>query len=451
MFFTISNITLSGVRRDKQIARENLAQGYNLDQVIAERNLPVHLLGSVSVSIIDRKVKMGLNLTFEEAFVGMCYVIASTNKIFLERFGKVLGQAYGVEILSHDRAIAIGAAFLNLMALKESIFGLTSEEIAGLVAAGLMDTVFSLYIPEVLETCGMGGDKGFGVNGSRTKSVNVSTLSSFVLAAAGCVVAKHGSYANSTVVGSTDSLELFGASTTPSSIGKIEDMLRGNKFSYIDAHLCKTLHDLSHLIMMETINHVIGPMTPPFSKGTALKKIMGVNEKVSPREVAKAYAQLDKLGIQKNAGVIVVAGLSKVVSGLPEDLSDRQLRDLVILDEVSPFSTFISVSVGENYVGDYIITPADFGIEITPEEIQVIGNSEIIHQSNVLAIKGEHKSLADYLAMNAALGLYLSKYEITSSGLDRDALKECFVICRETITNGKAYENLCAFVKDSNV
>ncbi|MFA6297143.1 MAG: hypothetical protein WC629_01125, partial [Candidatus Paceibacterota bacterium] len=306
-----SNIQLTGIRHEKQIIREHIAkESYSLSKQISSRNLPIHLLETMNVGQIDRKVKNGGSITFEEAFVGMCYVIAATNKHFLNTYQHSLGKAYGIKRFSHDRAIAVGTAFLNLMAVKESFFGLTADEISGMVSAGLMDTVMSLKHERILETCGMGGDKGFGEEGSRIKSINVSTLSAIVLASLGCVVAKHGSYANTTVVGSTDSLELFGANTNPLSENSLIQIWNSTNFCYLDAHLSKTLHDLSHLIMMETVNHVVGPMTPPFDSQTQVVKIMGVNEKVSPRSVALAYANLHQRSIQSNKGVFIIAGLN---------------------------------------------------------------------------------------------------------------------------------------------
>lgn len=456
-FFKISNIALKGNRADKQTARELLAGEYNLERSIASRALPMHLVGEISVSALDRKVKHGGSLSFEEAFVAMLYIIAATNSVFLKTYSSQLAKAYGMSEIGHDHAIAIGSAFLNLMALKEAYVGLTSEEIAGLVAAGLLDTVFSLDAPNgksVLETAGMGGDRGFGSLSERKKSINVSTMSGLVLAAAGHIVAKHGSYANSTVVGSTDSLELFGADTTPRSIEHIKSMMC-NGFVYLDAHLAKTLHDLSHLLMMETINHVVGPMTPPLAASVRLLKLMGVNEKVSPRAVAQAYAKLHQQGTQHNAGAIIIAGLSQESLGMSvHDLSDQALRRLTILDELSPFASLVSMTVGSTYLGDDVITPADFGISINPEHVYVAGDRAAIHAANISAISGKNPDLVRYLAMNAALGMYLEQeserhLQANSAIINREKLVVCYVRCIEIIRGGGAHDSLMRFVSAS--
>jgi anthranilate phosphoribosyltransferase len=72
---------------------------------------------------------------------------------------------------------------------------------------GFRDAMLELCIPvkfdaPVMDVCGTGGD---GKN-----TFNISTLSSFVVAAAGQPVAKHGNYGVSSVSGSSNVLEYFG-------------------------------------------------------------------------------------------------------------------------------------------------------------------------------------------------------------------------------------------------
>ncbi|MFA5030039.1 MAG: hypothetical protein WC495_00410 [Patescibacteria group bacterium] len=223
------------------------------------------LISSVACLRLAEGVLLNLLLTFFEAFCGMCYVLAATNARFYEAVHDAFSQAYKSPF-SHEKAIACGTAFVQLMAAKESLRHLTPDEVAGIAAASMMDTVIQLKREHVIETCGMGGDLGFVHNGIVKKTINVSTLSALVLAALGYPVAKHGSYGNTSAVGSTEAIELLGAKTSFTSLSEVETAWQNSGFIFLDAHWCKTIHDLSHLLMMETINHVAGPMSPPFSE-----------------------------------------------------------------------------------------------------------------------------------------------------------------------------------------
>lgn len=91
-------------------------------------------------------------------------------------------------------------SFLNHLTEK----GETDDELLG-----MLDKMqeFALHIiPKnqgtVIDVCGTGGDK--------LQTFNVSTTSSFVIAAAGGIVAKHGNRSSSGLVGSADIFEYFG-------------------------------------------------------------------------------------------------------------------------------------------------------------------------------------------------------------------------------------------------
>ena len=90
--------------------------------------------------------------------------------------------------------------FCQLLAEK----GETDEELLG-----MLDKMqeFSLKVEPknqgtVIDMCGTGGDK--------LQTFNVSTTASFVVAAAGGIVAKHGNRSSSGVSGSADIFEYFG-------------------------------------------------------------------------------------------------------------------------------------------------------------------------------------------------------------------------------------------------
>lgn len=447
----VSRIILSGYKLLKQKAREGLAVNYDVLSRTLDNKELLCLLESTTVGMLDRKVKHGENLSFEEAFCGMCSVLAATNTHFYEAYRSIFDKAYGADFTG-EKALAIASAFLNLMATKESLGCLTAEEVAGMVTAGMMDTVISLDVPRVVETCGMGGDKGFHClhSGITKKTINVSTLSALVLSAVGIPSAKHGSYGNTSRVGSTEAIELFGAETSMTSEAQVMGIWREANFCFFDAHWCKTIHDLSHLLMMETINHVIGPMTPPFSPKTEVNKIMGVNEKIHPKTVAEAYAILHQKGKQNVGGVIIVCGLDEEARGI-DPLNFAAVKEHAIMDEVSPFVSIVSATIKGEYLGTWVLSPEDFGVSIDVEKIKIVNEEKEMQEANTAALSGTDSDLADYLAVNAALGLYAMEYlsrseAVTPSGLNRVYLRECFSRCREAISSGAAKEVLDRYV-----
>jgi len=448
----ISRISLNGNKRGKQIARECMAHHYDPLARKEQFGPLMESLGTVSVRDIDRALKHGRSLTMEEAFCGMAYVIAATNLRFYELFHCQLADLYGSN-LSPEHIIAIGTAFLQVMAAKETYRGLTPEEVAGLAAASMMDTIFQIDFSEVIETCGMGGDKGFSHNGFGKKTINASTLSAIVLNALGEPVIKHGSYANTSAVGSTEAIELFGARTDMGSMEDVERIWERSGFCFLDAHWCKTIHDLSHLLMMETINHVVGPMSPPITPYTRIHRLMGVNEKVHPSVIARAYAILHQRGIQSVGGVAVVGGLDRYISEVNVD--DVEIfREHCVLDELSPIASVVSIAHEGNYRGSFLVTPHCFGIGIDPEQVLVKNKSEAIQTANARALKGEDKNLSAYLAMNAAMGLFAKRHAgCDTAFLERrinpEYLQLCYQECHEAIMSGRAWQALVAYVEAS--
>lgn len=370
------------------------------------------------------------HLTFEESFTAACFAMRASNGRLAERyFGNLesFGQQ-GDELAARE--------LLSALAVKEAWGGLTSDEVAGLVAGAMLDVMrLPDYGSRAIETCGMGGDKGVVVPGQigRRKTINSSTLSALLLASMGYKAVKHGSYSNTSAMGSTDAIERLGLVVDYPSVA-VQSRIAANGFHYTDAHAWKTIHDLSHVQpRRETVNHVIGPMTVPVALTTRLDKVLGVSDKMKPEIIAHAYASLHKRGILNIGNVAVVSGLH---GGRDSD---------VILDELSPWSSRVAFVFHGYCVWISELTPADFGVEFrNPYDAFVENKSDVIHEANLLAMAGadEHLdyALSNLLAMNAALALYVhermdgDEKRIRSwEGPDTNKLKECFRACREAI------------------
>lgn len=90
------------------------------------------------------------------------------------------------------------AAFMAALRTK----GETVDEITGLVSAMRARAEPLVIAGELVDTCGTGGD--------RSRTINVSTISALVVAAAGAKVCKHGNRAASSSAGSADVFEALG-------------------------------------------------------------------------------------------------------------------------------------------------------------------------------------------------------------------------------------------------
>jgi len=433
----ITSISLGPKYSDKQrmmaaLARANFKPGEvvrGCDPELIERVRPEAL------SAIDQKVKSGGNLSFEQAFSGMAFVLAATNNL-------LRGQLFpGMDL---PEAIAKGTAFLQLMAVKEALAGLSAEEVAGMVAATSLDIVFRPEFRQVTETCGMGGDRGWETR--EVKTISASTLSALVLASLGFTAFKHGSFGNTTAVGSTDVPINFGANICQYSASDIQLLLARARFWFSDAHSVKTIHYLSHLLMVETVNHVLGPMTLPIARQTQLFKVMGVNHHVHPDVIARAYTILHKRGFVNLGGVIAVAGLDECpLHG--EHRKSGWIAAHTFLDEVSPRATLVSLARRDEFMGSFLLADVHFGAgPLNEERLRVPNTIPDLMKANQAALAGLDPDLSPYLARNAALALLVSE-GLEDGPLTR--LPECYRRCLEAINSGQALQALERYVEVS--
>jgi anthranilate phosphoribosyltransferase len=115
-------------------------------------------------------------------------------------------------VMSGDATPVQLAGFLVALRAK----GETPDEVAGLVSAMLTHAApveLPAGLGPTVDTCGTGGD--------RSNTVNISTMSAVVVAAAGAPVVKHGGRAATSAAGSADVLEALGVAVDlqPSAVG----------------------------------------------------------------------------------------------------------------------------------------------------------------------------------------------------------------------------------------
>lgn len=246
---------------------------------------------------------------------------------------------------------------------------------------GFRDAMLELCIPvkfdaPVIDVCGTGGD---GKN-----TFNISTLSSFVVAAAGQPVAKHGNYGVSSVSGSSNVLEYF-----------------GYKFSNDIEQLRKSLNEANIFFMHAPLFHPAMKNVAPIRKELGVKTFFNmlgpmVNPAFPPRQLVGVF-NLE---------------LARLYGYLYQKL-DRDfviLHDLQGYDEISltgPFKVFTNR-------GERVYEPSDLGFNTLVYD-DIRGGSSVQESAtifmNILSGKGTDAQNA-VVAANAGMSLFAGHQDV---------------------------------------
>ena len=260
-----------------------------------------------------------------------------------------------------------------------------------------------------IDTCGTGG--------TGLHTFNCSTASSFVAAAGGASITKHGNKAMSSKSGSADFLTEAGAdiSHDREKLVKVFDQV-GFIFLFAPLHhqSMKYVMPARQRIGEKTIFNLLGPHTNPCG---AKRQIIGVYDKSLLNTFSTVAKNLDM------EHVMVVHG------------DDG-------LDEIS-ISGPTNISEYKNYkIKEYTISPQDFGISISPfDEISAQSSEESLRMVRE-AFSGERSAVQDMIALNAGAGLYIArKVDSISDGIE---------LAYTLMNNGKAADKLAAYVRVSN-
>lgn len=293
--------------------------------------------------------------------------------------------------------------FITALRMK----GETVEEITGF--AKVMRNKAEKIQPKVefcIDTCGTGGD---GSN-----SFNISTAVSFVVAAAGIPVAKHGNRSVSSRCGSADVLEALGVKIDlqPSQVEEcIEKVGIGFMFAPNFHKSMKYAAGPRKELGIRTVFNILGPLTNPANvKG----QLLGVFKKDLTEVMAKVLANL---GTER---ALVVHG------------SDG-------LDEITLGGTTFITELIDGQIKSYNLYSEDFGFEkVSIEKFRGgdgTDNAEIIKD----ILKGKKGPCRDIVILNSAAGLYVGK-KVSS-------ISEGITLAQEVIDSGKAWDILCRFVE----
>ncbi|TFH84884.1 anthranilate phosphoribosyltransferase [Billgrantia azerbaijanica] len=275
------------------------------------------------------------------------------------------------QIMTGEATDAQIGGFLIGLAMK----GETAEEIsaAAQVMRELMKPV-TVQADNVVDIVGTGGD---GAN-----LFNVSTASSFVAAAAGAHVAKHGNRSVSSSSGSADLFDVAGIhlDLDPAQVGRCIDQV-GVGFMFAPNHHPAMRHAIGPRREMgvRTLFNILGPLTNPAG---APNQLLGVYS----AELVPVMAEvLRKLGSRHVMVVHAEDGLDEISLEAPTRVAE--LKD------------------GE--IREYTVTPEEVGIErqeLAP--LKVVSAEDSLRLVRE-ALVGEGAA-ADIVALNAGAALYCS-------------------------------------------
>ena len=257
-----------------------------------------------------------------------------------------------------------------------------------------------------IDTCGTGGS---GLN-----IFNCSTLSAFVVCAAGGRVVKHGNKSVTSQSGSADFLERAGVNLT-NSTDSAENCLSQLGITFLFAP--KYHQDLKNVasarkkIGVRTIFNVVGPLANPAKPDY---QIIGTSNK-----------DLNRVMIQ----VLQNKGLKQAMVVTSKDgIDELSITDVTHVHELK-----------NNQITTYDIDPRDFGLSIYPIEDIQVNTGEEAYLFGIEILNGKRGAGFDMVALNAGAALYTSN--IASS------MEEGVEIAINSIRSGKALLLLNKFAK----
>jgi anthranilate phosphoribosyltransferase len=294
-----------------------------------------------------------------------------------------------------------------LLALREK--GESVSELVGAVRAmRMMMTPIRTNRPNLLDTCGTGGD------GAMT--FNISTATALVAAASGAAVAKHGNRKITSATGSADVLQELNVKIDATR-EVVEACLNELGICFCFAPLLhpamKHVAAIRRSLSVPTLFNYLGPLCNPAG---AAYQIIGVGKEDLQTKIASALIQLPI------EAAIVVRG---------EDG----------MDEVSLSADTQVLHVQRGMLTQTTWNPSSFGLgAIDSDQLKVDGPKESAAAISAI-LSGEHGARRDIVLANTSAALWISG--MTHSLIDGVAR------ARHAIDSGKAAEILKSLGKRS--
>ena len=310
------------------------------------------------------------------------------------------------EMMTGTATQAQMASFLTALRMK----GETIDEITACAEVMRSKALHVKHDTDVMDIVGTGGDG--------TGTFNVSTTASFVIAAAGIPVAKHGNRSMSSKSGSADCLEQLGVNITITP-EQSEKVLKETNLCFMFAQgyhkSMKYVAPVRREIGIRNIFNILGPLTNP---ANANMQVMGVFTK----ELCKPLAQvLINLGVKKG---MVVYGLDGI-------------------DEATVTDKTYCCEIKGGEIKDYYITPEEMGLKRYSVDELLGGDGKENAQIAIGILKGETVGAKrDAVLLNAGIALYVAG--------KADSIKAGVELAGKIIDEGKAFSKKEEFVALTN-
>ena len=320
--------------------------------------------------------------------------------------GRAKMRAVMEQIMSGQATDAQIGAFLVALRIK----GETIDEIAG--GAEVMRekaTPIVTVRPDLIDTCGTGGDD--------SGTFNISTTVAFVACGAGLAVAKHGTRSISSQCGSSDVLTALGVNieATPEKVGEcIDEVGIGFLFAIALHGAMKHAIGPRRELATRTVFNILGPLTNPAG---AKRQLLGVFDGALTEALAGV---LRELGSERALVVHGSDGLDEITLTGPTQVSE--LRDG-------------QISTRQIHLGD-------FGLQTVAAEALKGGDAD--YNARILreVLDGKEGPQRDVVLLNAAAAMVVGGLaENITAGLE---------LARASIDSGKARQALDRLVEVSN-
>lgn len=309
------------------------------------------------------------------------------------------------QIMRGEISPVMSAAILTGLRVKKETIG---EITAAAEILREMATPVSVAPPHehFLDIVGTGGD---GAN-----TFNISSTASFVAAAAGARVAKHGNRGVSSNSGAADVMQALGVNldlTPPQVADCIEQTGIGFMFAPRHHGAMKNIAPIRAEMGVRTLFNILGPLINP---ANAPNTLMGV-------------FHADLVGILSRVMQRLGANHVLVVYGLDG------------LDEISLGASSMVGELRDNEVRDYNIHPEDFGLTMSATRNLRVNSAEESKTMLLAVLDNQPGPARDIVALNAGAALYAANLaDSIASGVQK---------AQECIASGAARAKLEEFVR----